>query len=634
MKVYISVLGLFLFNIVQVGVAQNSVIDSLENLLHTTPKNSASYLNHFYKWTEQLIKENNEKSAASVEKLITLTTEAKDSIVLAKAYILQGNLERNFGEWNKASIAYRKALEVSEKLDDKEGIAQSYFQIARMHHETTDLEKAFEYAELALRICEENKLETLFPHAYKLLGGLYFHKAASDSIPESSQLAYQKAETYYNKTIDLSKKIGDEELITFTLGNLIALKTNQGMYEQALQFGEQALMMNKKLQNTEALTVTHINIGYIYYVQENYDQAIPAFEKALQLSLEKSYPKYQSYAIGNLLKIFRDKGDFEEAFQYAWDYIINTEAVYNKQKTTAIAELEAQYEVDKKEQANKLLTKENELIKTRNMFMGFSTVGLLILLLALAYIFVKIRKQNRIIESQNTQLKSLNETQNRLMAIVGHDLRGPLFSLQGIEDQFTYLLETGQIQRLKELGGRMEKTTKYLSETLNNLLNWSMHNMGTFPYQPEKVYLKKTVENIFALFEGTANTKEINLKMNVPNSAVAYADKNAVSTILRNLLSNAIKFTDQKGQVLVSCHVDNGMLRLNVSDTGIGMSETQADKLFQGVNLERKRGTQGEKSTGLGLLLVKDLIEQNKGYISVKSKVGEGTTFEIRLPKA
>jgi len=163
-----------------------------------------------------------------------------------------------------------------------------------------------------------------------------------------------------------------------------------------------------------------------------------------------------------------------------------------------------------------------------------------------------IEGQNATLQEQKTALKNANATKDKMMAIIGHDLRAPLFSLQGLESQINYLLDTNQMDRLKDLGHTMEKSTRFLTDTLNNLLNWSMNQMGRFPYNPEQVDLKTITKTVFNLFEGNAKAKEIQLKMNIQDDQTAFVDQNALSTILRNLISNAIKFTENGGEIIVS----------------------------------------------------------------------------------
>jgi signal transduction histidine kinase len=105
-----------------------------------------------------------------------------------------------------------------------------------------------------------------------------------------------------------------------------------------------------------------------------------------------------------------------------------------------------------------------------------------------------------------------------------------------------------------------------------------------------------------------------------------------VDTIVRNLLSNALKFTDAGGTIEVTALQDKSFVEVAVSDTGIGMNQESIDKLFRIDVKSTRPGTAGEKGTGLGLILCKELVEKNGGEIGVESKIGEGTTFVFTLP--
>lgn len=239
--------------------------------------------------------------------------------------------------------------------------------------------------------------------------------------------------------------------------------------------------------------------------------------------------------------------------------------------------------------------------------------------------------QKETLEKTNEELQSANAMKNRLFAIIGHDLKAPLFSLQGLEDQINYLLETGQIERLKQLGHSMERSTRFLSNTLNNLLNWSMNQMGKFPYHPKNIKVQEIVQQVFGLFEGNAKAKEINLISDIPNHLSLFADENALHTILRNLVSNAIKFTPKCGEIIISGRSDNGVTHLYVEDSGDGMSDEQIKSLLSGNIVTSIRGIDGEKGTGLGLMLCRDLLNQNKGRFDINNE-DEKTTFCIQLP--
>jgi signal transduction histidine kinase len=106
-----------------------------------------------------------------------------------------------------------------------------------------------------------------------------------------------------------------------------------------------------------------------------------------------------------------------------------------------------------------------------------------------------------------------------------------------------------------------------------------------------------------------------------------------IQLVLRNLISNAIKFTTEGGKITVSMDASENDFDIRVSDTGVGMSFEDQEKLFNSTNHFTTRGTNNEKGTGLGLLLCKEFVEKNDGTIEVSSIKGEGTTFSVKLKK-
>jgi len=151
----------------------------------------------------------------------------------------------------------------------------------------------------------------------------------------------------------------------------------------------------------------------------------------------------------------------------------------------------------------------------------------------------------------------------------------------------------------------------------------------------------ETVPSSFSVFdiaartvdvlEPVANDKQIKIdleKMDIK----AFADPNQVDTVIRNLVNNAIKFTDAGGKITIQTSANNDVATISVIDTGRGMSDEMAAKLFNLAENVTTAGTNGEKGTGLGLLMCKELVERNGGKMSVKSKEGSGSEFSFTLP--
>jgi signal transduction histidine kinase len=163
---------------------------------------------------------------------------------------------------------------------------------------------------------------------------------------------------------------------------------------------------------------------------------------------------------------------------------------------------------------------------------------------------------------------------------------------------------------------------------LENLLEWSRLRRGAMDFVPEKLNLKKKIKECIDVLIESANNKNIKIDVPISDELDVLADSHMFETIVRNLVSNAIKFTRNGGTIAVTAsYTDAQFVVVKIIDSGIGMSPELKDKLFQINEKTNRPGTDGEPSTGLGLLLCKEFIEKHDGKIWVESEVGKGSTF-------
>jgi len=156
---------------------------------------------------------------------------------------------------------------------------------------------------------------------------------------------------------------------------------------------------------------------------------------------------------------------------------------------------------------------------------------------------------------------------------------------------------------------------------------------GAISYDPVNLILAKVVLRNINLISKSGEQKGIELILNVPDNQKVFADEEMINSILGNLLSNAMKFTSRGGNITISSkESENNMVEIAVQDTGIGMSESLAEKLFKMEERVGRLGTEGEESTGLGLLLCKEFVERHGGKIWAITKENEGSTFYFTLP--
>ena len=239
--------------------------------------------------------------------------------------------------------------------------------------------------------------------------------------------------------------------------------------------------------------------------------------------------------------------------------------------------------------------------------------------------------KNREIEAQNVEMETLNKTKTKFFRIIAHDLKGPMGALDGAlqllnMERFSSTETRGLI---KEMGNSSSNILKLLL----NLLDWSRIQTGEISMEPENLNVLSLVRETIQLLKPQAKEKSVILAYWPEEPAYAYCDSNTTLTILRNLISNALKFTPKYGRVNVTIDDYPDVVKITVSDTGIGMSEEQVKNLFEIDKQHRREGTSGEKGTGLGLLLVKDLVALQGGTLSVMSKEGEGSAFDFTIPK-
>ena len=148
----------------------------------------------------------------------------------------------------------------------------------------------------------------------------------------------------------------------------------------------------------------------------------------------------------------------------------------------------------------------------------------------------------------------------------------------------------------------------------------------------DKLNIKVVVEKAVRLVQLHAHMKQVIIQTEIEETLTANADKDMVEFIIRNLLSNAIKFSQRNSSVDVKADVIDGFIRIEIIDTGVGLSEMRVKKLLEKNTTLSKRGTEKEKGTGLGLLISKEFIEKNGGKLHIKSDSGKGSNFSFELP--
>ncbi|MEP5614032.1 MAG: sensor histidine kinase [Cyclobacteriaceae bacterium] len=242
----------------------------------------------------------------------------------------------------------------------------------------------------------------------------------------------------------------------------------------------------------------------------------------------------------------------------------------------------------------------------------------------------EIETKAKQLEDQNLELSRVNSFKDKLFAIIGHDLRGPLRNLKGILAMHT----SGRlsIDELEIFTNKVGKSLSSLMAMLDNLLMWALQQMNHIEHKPTVVPLHTLAQENVDLLKPQAMEKEIKLNNLIDQDLEVFADSEMINIVIRNLVSNAIKFTKNGGLVEIEARSEDRHVKLSITDNGNGIPSTRLEKLFDEAVFSTN-GTGNEKGTGLGLRLCSDFVKKNNGSISVTSELGKGSTFIIQLPR-
>ena len=230
------------------------------------------------------------------------------------------------------------------------------------------------------------------------------------------------------------------------------------------------------------------------------------------------------------------------------------------------------------------------------------------------------------------ELEELNSHKEKTLSVLSHDLRSPLTSMLAsttfLKSKFESLKPADTFQMLDIL----HISTKNMLGMLNNLVEWARIKYAAEIFTPEILNLRNYVFQITESAHENSALKEIEVVNNVDSKVIVYADRKMLSSILHNILSNAIKYTPISGKITIKAKTDKSKVMVEVKDNGVGMSEEMLKKLLSYEIQAPKASITSEEGAGIGLLLVKGFLEKNGGKISIKSKVGKGTSFCFSLP--
>ena len=517
-----------------------------------------------------------------------------DSLIMAIALHNMGSVFTELGQYDIALSHLTVSMELSKKLNDKEGEPYSYSEMGEVYRRKGDFAKAEEVLQIGLRESKLMKIRLLIPRIMTTLAQLY-----------ADQKDYSKALAYYDSVETQCTAVNNRYgLAQGKLGRGKVLSTS-GREDAALQLYLESLQIAKEMnsQNLELECYKELSKSY---------QARKEYERALAYLQNYESHKENLFSESSIEKLFQDQVRFETA-----------------NKDTEIATLSQL----RMQQTNEI--RRQELIQNVLVIV----IALVVILLFTVYRSGSRRKRiNKLllehqqeIKRRSADLEPLNEVKDKFFSIISHDLRSPMNALGATLD----LLEQQHISpdEFRALSKTLRSQFNHTRTLINNLLDWTLLQMDKLKIQPERIVIsQKVTESFKALNE--LFPKNITMENNVDPGIEGFADSNILNLVLRNLILNAIKFTQSGGRIEVSAIRGEREITIAVADTGIGIRPEVQKTIFEKTSGYSTRGTANEKGTGLGLILSKEFVEKNGGRIWLESVPEKGSTFYFTLPRA
>ena len=234
----------------------------------------------------------------------------------------------------------------------------------------------------------------------------------------------------------------------------------------------------------------------------------------------------------------------------------------------------------------------------------------------------------------NDQLTELNNQKDKMLSIIGHDLRSPFNAIIGYAELLVQKADTLERTLIREYAENVAQSGRNANTLLDSLLGWARFQWGDLTPNASQVEIGELVRHNLSLFNPMATVKGITLDAENGSGVRVIADPDMVDLVLRNLLNNAIKFTNAGGTITIDVSTDLGFAWISIIDTGVGIMPDALENALESDGHKSTKGTAGETGVGMGLILSRDMIEANGGVISVESELGTGTTFRFSLPLA
>ncbi|MEM9389077.1 MAG: tetratricopeptide repeat-containing sensor histidine kinase [Bacteroidota bacterium] len=549
----------------------------------------------------------------------------QDSLQYAHALNSLGRLYEGTAGYDKAIEYYNQALSVFKSLGDKIGLAYIYSSLATFYQSQKSYGKAEEMSKRALALRMEEEIWAGVAFSYLELAKIYGDAEKHDLALNTLKMAQSFSDSVQANLV-LKAEVNTEIANQYR---------NRGKFEEAVALMEVAEKTAKGISNQNLFMKVYNEYGKLNHDLKKYEQAIDYHKKVVKAAENSAFWAELKNAYLELSRNYDKLGSTKQAYENFKKYNEIEIKFLDTEKARLVQQHDTRIALETRAKENELLKIEkqkNEALIARQELRNLALIGLVMVMFLLAVLFmffsIKRKKDNAKITQKKNELAELNLQKDTLLNIMAHDLRAPFNRIVGLLDLMKVDKEntTQYIKMIEDMGKSGVDLIKNILEVNKLESGESAEVISTVNVEE---FLREKIKNhqADAIAKQIAIKSEINIRKNFSTNEL-YLER-----IVDNLISNAIKYSNRDSEVKIKASKEDNQLAILVEDNGPGFTAEDKKNLFQKFKTLSARPTAGETSNGLGLSLVKTLVDKLGGEITLRSEVGFGSTFEVLLPE-
>jgi signal transduction histidine kinase len=569
-----------------------------------------------------------------------------------------GEIYVELSEYDFAGKYYYQALKIAEKVGLRYDIAILYNDLAWVYKEQGNYSLALEFVEKSEKICQQIDDQRGLATCHNIRGLVYMLQRKPDASLQE-----------HTKALSIRKRINNIPGTAASIYNISLVYEQLGQFEKAISYQTEAIALEEKIGNQQSLGISYNSLGNLYLTIGDFKKASDYLNRAYAIAKKTGSKLLLRNNIGYQSALYEKKGDIKKALTLRKRYSELSDSVYSESAIAKTAEMQAIYQLEKKQQEIELLNQQQALqeiqidlknaqINRQRLLIGFGVALLVLLTVFAGSVFLynqRVKRANREILEQKEEIQAqseeLTEANNMIQQInhglekkvqertreltqaykeldtffyrSSHDFRRPLTTFMGLAEVAKVTVKD---QNALELFQKVRETAMNLDKMLLKLQ--SISDLGTQQLAYKEIHLKEIVDRAMLDFQYEIEVNEVKIKTKLDEIHSFYSYPTLLKIIIENILENTLHFCGDNPVTEIRAACQNDLLTIEIEDNGEGISEEVRDRIFD----MYFRGSERSKGNGLGLYISRKAAEKLGGTIDYIPKQTPGALFRVTIP--